>query len=87
MRDDGREHAASPVLTTIAVNNVAEANGTNFDGTPADAPVELSGGIFVAPSVTASARQNILYVFGSNSSDVPESGGDTVYIHQNRGTR
>ncbi len=40
MRDDGREHAAGRVLTTIAVNNVAGTNATNSDGTPADAPVD-----------------------------------------------
>ena len=35
--------------------------------------MEFAGGIFVAASVTQSPPQNVLYVFGSNSSDIPEA--------------
>jgi hypothetical protein len=55
---------------------VADANG-------ATSGIEFDGGIFYAQSVTASPPQNILYVFGSNSSDLPVSGGDTVSIYGN----
>ena len=51
------------------------------DADSSDSTVEFAGGIFVAASVTASPPQNILYVFGSNASDVPTSGGDTVNIY------
>jgi hypothetical protein len=53
---------------------VADANG-------ATSGIEFDGGIFYAQSVTASPPQNILYVFGSNSSDLPGSGEDTVNIY------
>ena len=44
---------------------------TDANSDPTQNTVEFAGGIFVAASVTASPPQNILYVFGSNSSDLP----------------
>ena len=70
----------TPAFDDIASDyHLIAVSDANSD--PTQNTVEFAGGIFVAASVTQSPPQNVLYVFGSNSNGVPESGGDTVYIH------
>ncbi len=54
---------------------------TNATSDPTKNTAEFDGGVFYAQSVTASPRQNILYVFGSNAANLPVSGGDTLNIY------
>jgi hypothetical protein len=72
--------AIAPAFDDIQSNYhliaVSDANSDSSDNA-----LEFAGGIFIAPSVTAVPPQNVLYVFGSNSGDLPASGGDTVDIH------